>query len=43
VTKLFWPSSHEPELPHEYQFHLRPPEARQALTATIDFLAAHTH
>ncbi len=42
VTELFWPSSLEPALPHEYQFHLRRPEARQALTATMDFLAAHT-
>ena len=43
VTELFWPAPHEPKLPHEYQFHLRYPEARQALAATIDFLAAHTH
>lgn len=43
VTELFWPAPHEPKLPHEYQFHLHFPEARQALTATIDFLAAHTH
>ena len=43
VTELFWPAPHEPKLPHEYQFHLNFPEARQALTATIDFLNAHTH
>lgn len=42
VTTLFWPASHEPELPHEYQFHLDMPDARTALQQTIDFLDAHT-
>jgi acetyl esterase/lipase len=42
VTELFWPAPHEPKLPHEYQFHLHFAEARQALTATVDFLDAHT-
>ncbi len=42
VTTLFWPAAHEPELPHEYQFHLDLPDARTALEQTIDFLDAHT-
>ncbi|MFJ4999999.1 alpha/beta hydrolase [Microbacterium sp. NPDC088619] len=42
VTTLFWPASHEPALPHEYQFHLDMPDARTALQQTIDFLDAHT-
>ncbi|WP_194421608.1 alpha/beta hydrolase [Microbacterium abyssi] len=42
VTTLFWPAAHEPELPHEYQFHLDMPDAQAALQQTIDFLAAHT-
>ncbi len=42
VTTLFWPAPHEPELPHEYQFHLDMPDAQTALQKTIDFLDAHT-
>ncbi|MGN6427163.1 MAG: alpha/beta hydrolase [Leifsonia sp.] len=42
VTQLFWAADHEPALPHEYQFHLRFPEARQALDATLSFLAERT-
>ena len=42
VTTLFWPAPHEPQLPHEYQFHLDLPDARTALQQTIDFLDAHT-
>ncbi|SFS17644.1 Acetyl esterase/lipase [Microbacterium sp. cf046] len=42
VTELFWPAPHEPQLPHEYQFHLDMPEAQEALTATIDWLGANT-
>ncbi|AXH34090.1 alpha/beta hydrolase [Humibacter sp. BT305] len=42
VTDLFWPEPHQPALPHEYQFHLDLPEAQQALTATLDFLATAT-
>jgi len=38
VTALFWAANHEPELPHEYQFHLDLPEAQAALTATLNFL-----
>jgi acetyl esterase/lipase len=41
VTELFWPANHEPELPHEYQFHLRFAEAHQALDATLAFLKKH--
>lgn len=42
VTELFWPADHQPELPHEYQFHLRFEEAHTALAATVAFLRAHT-
>jgi acetyl esterase/lipase len=42
VTDLFWPADHLPALPHEYQFHLRFPEAQEALTATVAFLRART-
>ena len=42
VTELFWPADHEPALPHEYQFHLRLPEAQEALRATVAFLRART-
>ncbi len=42
VTELFWPAPHEPQLPHEYQFHLDLPEAQEALTQTIDWLADTT-
>jgi acetyl esterase/lipase len=41
VTELFWPATHEPELPHEYQFHLNFDEARQARDRTFDFLSTH--
>lgn len=42
VTTQFWPAPHEPQLPHEYQFHLDMPDAQTALQKTIDFLGAHT-
>lgn len=38
VIELFWPASHEPALPHEYQFHLDYEEARSALDQTVAFL-----
>ncbi|MFJ4262497.1 alpha/beta hydrolase [Paenarthrobacter nicotinovorans] len=41
VTELFWPATHQPELPHEYQFHLNFAEAREARDKTFDFLSAH--
>ncbi|MEN0084188.1 MAG: alpha/beta hydrolase [Leifsonia sp.] len=41
VTELFWPANHEPQLPHEYQFHLRFDEAHRALDATLAFLKRH--
>ncbi|MFP3466659.1 alpha/beta hydrolase [Leifsonia sp. SIMBA_070] len=41
VTELFWPADHQPELPHEYQFHLKFAEAHQALDATLAFLKQH--
>lgn len=42
VTELFWPANHEPELPHEYQFHLNFSEAQEARDRTFDFLARYT-
>jgi len=42
VTTRFWPAPHEPQLPHEYQFHLDLPDAQTALQQTIEFLNAHT-
>ncbi|WP_026547760.1 alpha/beta hydrolase [Paenarthrobacter nicotinovorans] len=41
VTELFWPATHEPELPHEYQFHLNFDEAREARDRTFAFLSTH--
>lgn len=41
VTELFWPANHEPELPHEYQFHLNFDEAREARDRTFAFLSTH--
>lgn len=38
VTELFWPAPHEPQLPHEYQFHLDRPEAKVALDRTVEWL-----
>jgi acetyl esterase/lipase len=35
---LFYPASHDPSLPHEYQFNLSLPEAREALSRTRAFL-----
>ncbi|MGZ0712917.1 alpha/beta hydrolase (plasmid) [Coraliomargarita sp. W4R53] len=42
VTELFWPATHDPALPHEYQFHLDTPEAQEALVATLDWLGSVT-
>lgn len=42
VTELFWSASHEPQLQHEYQFHLDLPDAQEALTRTIDWLGEVT-
>lgn len=41
VTELFWPANHQPELPHEYQFHLNFDEAREARDKTFAFLSTH--
>jgi len=38
VERLFYAADHEPELPHEYQFHLDYEDARAALAATIAYL-----
>lgn len=40
VTRLFWPANHEPQLPHEYQFHLDLKEANVALAETFKYLEA---
>jgi len=42
VTELFYADDHEPELPHEYQFHLDLEDARAALDSTLAFLAEVT-
>ncbi|WP_416403719.1 alpha/beta hydrolase [Arthrobacter sp. LFS091] len=41
VTELFWPAGHQPELPHEYQFHLNFAEAREARDKLLDFLSTN--
>ncbi|MEQ4564735.1 alpha/beta hydrolase [Paenarthrobacter sp. CAP02] len=41
VTELFWPADHQPELPHEYQFHLNFGEAREARDKLFDFLSTN--
>ncbi|XAS67481.1 hypothetical protein V3C33_18975 [Micrococcaceae bacterium Sec5.7] len=38
VTRLFWDKEHTPALPHEYQVHLKFPEARQAFEETMEFI-----
>lgn len=38
VEAVFYPTDHEPKLPHEYQFHLDFADAQSALTSTIAFL-----
>jgi acetyl esterase len=38
TTTLFYPASHTPSLPHEYQFNLDTADGQQALGRVIDFL-----
>jgi len=38
VESVFYPQDHEPELPHEYQFHLDYEDARAAFSSTLAFL-----
>lgn len=38
VTRLFYPSDHQPKLPHEYQFNLDTTDGKKALESIIDFL-----
>ncbi|MDH6181330.1 acetyl esterase/lipase [Microbacteriaceae bacterium SG_E_30_P1] len=38
VETVFYPADHEPELPHEYQFHLDYADAQSALTSTLEYL-----
>jgi acetyl esterase len=40
VDALFYPASHRPALPHEYQFDLDTEEGRQALQRSLAFLRA---
>lgn len=40
VTSLFYDASHQPALPHEYQFNLDTAEGKTALAATISFIKA---
>jgi acetyl esterase/lipase len=42
VTELFYPAGTEPELPHEYQFHLDLAAAQGALASTISWLGTVT-
>ncbi|MEL4319546.1 alpha/beta hydrolase [Leifsonia sp. YIM 134122] len=42
VTTVFYPEDEEPELPHEYQFHLDFAAARSALDSTLTFLGTVT-
>ncbi len=37
VTRLFYDATHQPSLPHEYQFNLDNEDGMSALNATIDF------
>lgn len=38
VTSLFYPTNHQPSLPHEYQFNLDTADGQQALTRLLQFL-----
>jgi len=38
VTRLFYEDSHQPSLPHEYQFNLDNDDGKNALKATVSFL-----
>jgi len=38
VDRLIFPEDHTPKLPHEYQFELERPEARDALDRSVEFL-----
>ncbi|MGE5150589.1 MAG: alpha/beta hydrolase, partial [Rhodospirillaceae bacterium] len=40
VDRLIFPEDHAPRLPHEYQFELERPEARQALDRSAAFLSS---
>ena len=42
VTRLFYEEDHTPRLPHEYQFMLDTPDARNALQATLSFAEMRT-
>lgn len=38
ATTLFYPASHAPSLPHEYQFNLDTADGQQALSRVVNFL-----
>ncbi len=42
VTSRFYPASHTPALPHEYQFNLDNADGQNALQATLAFIKART-
>jgi acetyl esterase len=42
VTTLFYSDTHQPSLPHEYQFNLDNADGQKALDATLSFVKART-
>lgn len=42
ITKLFYPTNHQPALPHEYQFNLDNADGMAAFQTTVDFAHART-
>lgn len=42
TTTLFYEASHEPKLPHEYQFNLDTSDGKQALATMVKFLQTYT-
>lgn len=42
VTEVFFSADHEPELPHEYQFHLDLDDAQRTYDKTVDYLTRVT-
>ncbi|HKX72469.1 MAG TPA: alpha/beta hydrolase [Candidatus Saccharimonadales bacterium] len=42
VTRLFYEDSHQPSLPHEYQFNLDTEDGKKALDATVSFVKSVT-
>jgi acetyl esterase/lipase len=42
VTTLFYPTDHQPSLPHEYQFNLDTADGQQAFAQLVQFLQKHS-